>query len=64
MSSLHDTARLASAIGKAAGIECVYGWDRKKGRFAFFFWRAGHCLGTCLDPARVVAKMEKFISCN
>lgn len=59
-----SVARLAASIGKPHHVECVYGWDRRKGRFTFFFWRHGACLGTVLDPKRVVAKMEKLISCK
>lgn len=57
-------ARLAATMGKPHHVECVYGWDRRKARFTFFFWRHGACLGTVLDPKRVVAKMEKLISCK
>lgn len=59
-----SVAKLASLAGRPHHVECVYGWDRRKARFTFFFWRHGACLGTVLDPKRVVAKMEKLISCK
>ena len=51
---------LANAIGKPAGLFCKYATSRKTQKFTYQFFRYGRFLGEISDPARVVAKMERY----
>ena len=51
---------MANSIGRPLGLECHYEYDRIKGKFLYRFYRHRRYIGSVSDPARVVARMERY----
>lgn len=51
---------VANSIGQPVGLSCRYEYDRVKQKFMYRFFRRGRYLGAVGDPAKVVAKMERY----
>lgn len=59
-----DLVAIANQIGNRGYLTCRYTMDRKKGQFAFCFYRRGAFLGSTMNPKKVLERMKKYATAN